>query len=124
MQISGQKIPMSAGAAVEAGKIVKIGSADDTVIHAVDAAAACLGVAEHDVDSGQQVTVQVDGVAWVIAGGAITRGDLVTAGAAGVGVAESAATGANAHYVGVALRSAVSGDQLPVLVQPGVTQGA
>lgn len=124
MQISGQKIPLTAGAAVEAGKLVKIGAADDTVIHGTDATDALLGVAEYDVDSGAQVTVQITGVAWVIAGGAVTRGDRVTAGAAGVGVAAAPLTGANAHYVGVALRSAVSGDHFPVLLQAGEVQGA
>lgn len=110
--ISGMKVPLTAGAAISAMRLVKVGAADNTVIHAVDAAAPIIGVAEFDVASGEQATVIVSGIARVKTGGVIARGAYVTAGADGVAV--TAGVGVNA--VGIALATSASGDEIPVLL--------
>jgi len=124
MNVSGQKIPLTAGAAVDEFRAVKIGAADSTVIEAVDGAAAIVGVSEFAVAAGAEVTVQVSGVARVKAGGVIARGSMVTAAADGVVVAAAPASGANAYTLGIALATAADGDEIPVLLSQGVIQGA
>lgn len=124
MNVSGQKIALTAGAAVDEFRAVKIGAADSTVIEAVDAAAAIVGVSEFAAEAGAEVTVQVNGVARVKAGGVIARGSFVTATTDGVVVAAAPATGANAHVLGIALATAADGDEIPVLLSQGVIQGA
>jgi len=112
VNISGQKIPLAAGGAIGAHCLVKVGSADNTVIAAVDAAAPIIGVAEFDVASGEMATVQIGGVARVKTAGIIARGAYVTATTAGEGV--TAATGVNA--VGIALATSADNDIIPVLL--------
>ena len=124
MNVSGQKISLTAGAAIDEFRAVKIGAADNTVIEAVDAAAAIVGVSEFAAASGAEVTVQIDGVARVKAGGVIARGSLVTATTDGVIVAAAPATGANANTLGIALATAADGDVIPVLLSQNVIQGA
>lgn len=112
MHISGMKIPLIAGAAIAAHRLVKVGAADSTVIAAVDAAAPIIGVTEFDVASGQVATVQVTGVARVKTAGVIARGAFVTATTAG----EAVTAGAGVNAVGIALATSADNDEIPVLL--------
>lgn len=121
---SGQKLGYVAGAAIGANLIVKIGAADLTVIEAAAATDQPIGVAEFDTASGGQCSVQVAGVAWVVAGAATTRGALITSDAAGKGIDFAAGAGTNNGVVGIAMEAAGAADELfRVLVQPHQAQG-
>ena len=124
--ISGQKIPLTAGGAITARHIVKVGAADLAAVQATAATDVLIGVAEFDADSGATATVQVAGVAFVEAGGTITRGARVTSNASGQGVVAAPAAGVNNGVVGVALDAAVTGDYFRVALSgPGaIMQGA
>lgn len=113
----------AAGAAIGANLIVKFGADDDTVIVAAAATDSLLGVVHLGPASGEPVDVMTHGIADVIAGGAITRGALVTSDAAGKAVAAAPGAGVNNRVLGVAMRSAVANDIIPVLLQPGSIQG-
>jgi len=104
-----------AGGAITKGAIVMFGSDDDSVVVGTAATDFPIGVAMHDADSGARVEVQMSGIAEVKSGGNITRGNDVTSGAAGVGVALSAAATIKSS-IGRALASAASGDLFPVLI--------
>lgn len=106
-----------AGGAITAGAIVMFGADDDTVVVATAATDLLMGVALHPAASGERVDVQLTGVAKVKSGGSITRGGAVTSGAAGVGVALSAASTIKSS-IGTAMASASSGDLFPVLLGP------
>ena len=113
----GQYLAMLAGEAITLGKVVKIGSADSTVVTGTTGAAGVVGVAvagyrtsriatDNVVASGNMVTVATRGVVLVTAATAVTRGDLVGAGDAGF-VGAGATTVAT--VLGMALDSAASG---------------
>ena len=79
---------------------------------------AMIGVAgSQDAASGEVVEVAVAGIAEVIAGEAITRGDLISADADGEAATADAKTD---RVVGVALESAADGDIFPLLLSPGI----
>lgn len=107
----------SAGAAILARKIVKFGAADNAVITAAAATDLILGVSAPDVDVAINDTcdVHLSGIVEVIAGGTITRGDMVTSDASGNAV--STTTAAN-RVLGIAEVSAVAGDILTVFLAP------
>lgn len=114
-----------AEAAINPNRIVKLGAADDKVLQAAAVGDKMFGVCEY---VGPAITERCDiivaGVADVLAGGNVTRGDLVTSDANGKGVAAAPAAGVNNRVIGVALASAVDGDIFPVLISPSVMQGA
>lgn len=113
------------GSAVTKRRLVKFGSADATVVQAAAATDLIIGASgDLDAASGARVSVVVAGIADVEAGGNITRGALVTAGADGKAVAAAPAAGVNNRVAGVAMVSAASGDIIPVLLAPQQIQGA
>lgn len=113
-----------AGAAIPANTLVKF-SADNTVVPAAAATDLIIGVSsELPTDSGAMCDVVMAGIADVKAGGAITRGVLVTSDASGEGVAAAPAAGVNNRVLGPALVTAADGDIVPVLVMPHQIQGA
>lgn len=115
----------TAGAAIGANKLVKMGAADGAVIEAVDGAASIVGVApDVDTASGARIDVQMIGIAKVKSGGTIVRGGLVTASTAGVAVASAPAAGVNSYVAGFAMESCASGDLFGVMLNQGLTQGA
>lgn len=122
--ISGQKIPLAAGAALTARRLVKM-SADRTVIPAAAATDTPIGVAEFDVTTvGEIGTIQVDGVAYVEAGAAISVGDKVTADSSGRGVTAAPSAGTNNGVIGIALEAAsAAGDLIEVMLVPSTLQG-
>lgn len=83
---AGKPITMTTGAAVTAGRLVKISGADRTVIHATVGSKAVVGVAlQTSSASGDKIAVAplCGGVFSLVAAGAVTRGDNVCAAAAG-----------------------------------------
>jgi len=113
------------GAAVGENKLVKMGAADETVIEAVDGAAAIIGVSIHATTaSGQRIEVQVMGIAIVKAGGTVARGDYVTASTAGVAVAAAPSAGVNNDVAGInCSKTAATGDLFEIKLAQGRNQG-
>lgn len=115
----------TAGADVAANLIVKMGADDTHVVAAAAATDGAVGISTNiNVANGQPCDVIHGGIADVKAGGAIARGDLVTADAAGKAVTAAPGAGVNNRIIGVALASAVANDIIPVLVFPSSIQGA
>lgn len=123
------RIAYKGSAAIAAYTIVKFGSDDLTVSPAAAATDSLLGVANElglsaaDVAAGATLDVIVAGVAEIAAGASITRGALVTSDANGKAVAAAPSAGVNNRILGIALKSAASGDIIPVFLSPGSTQG-
>lgn len=100
-----------AEAAIAANTIVKLGSADGQVLTAAAATDKLLGVTT-DIAAAinERCDVILSGVADVIYGGAVTRGDLLTADATGRAVTAAPAAGVNNRIIGIALVSGVAND--------------
>ncbi len=114
----------NAGGAIAARTLVKFGADSKTVVAAAAATDAIIGVStDIAVVGGEPSDVIHEGIALVKAGGAITRGQLLTSDANGQAVAAAPAAGANNRVVGVALQDAVAGDLLDVLIDLGSIQG-
>ena len=114
----------NAEAAVPANRIVRFGAADYGVVLASAATDALVGVStEIAADPNERIDVIHQGIADVQLGGTVTRGALITSNATGQGVAAAPAAGANNRYIGTALIAGVSGDIIPVLLNPGSIQG-
>lgn len=120
----------NAGGAIVSNTLVKFGADDNTVVAAAAATDSIIGAVGlvappgSNAASGDRVDVQISGIADVKAGGAITRGDLLTADASGYVVAAAPGAGVNNRTIGVALASAVANDIIPVHLIPGSIQGA
>lgn len=113
-----------AEAAIAPFRIVKFGAADGGYVQAAAAADALAGVSEGiTVLSGERLDVIKIGIADVEFGGAVTRGQPLTADADGKAVAAAPAAGANVRIIGFAEVSGVAGDIGQALVAPGVMQG-
>ena len=106
-----------AGGAIKAHRIVKYGNADGKVVQSAAAGNAHVGVSGRgDIASGGRVEIARAGIADIEYGGAVTRGDMLTADADG-----KAATAADGNrVVGVAEVTGVKGDIGQVLIAPGV----
>lgn len=118
-------LPFLAGGAITPNRIVKIGSADQTVVLAAAAADKAVGVSVQSVSyaTGDTCDVVVGGEYEVVAGASVTRGDLICSDAAGAGVPAAPAAGTNNGVIGRAMESAVTGDLFTVQVEPGTFQG-
>ncbi len=114
----------TAGAAVGANLIVKLGAADGAVLQATASTETLIGIStEIATSSGDRCDVIMAGIAYVIAGGSITRGALVTADSDGKAVAIGSTAGTNYGVIGIALVSASAGDIFPVIIAPSRAQG-
>lgn len=114
----------TAGAAVGANLIVKLGAADGAVLAATASTETLIGVStELAAASGERCDILLAGVANVIAGGSVTRGNYITSDSAGKAVAIGATGGTNYGVIGIALTSASSGDLFPILIAPSRAQG-
>lgn len=83
-----------------------------------------LGFGASDVTYGNNVDVVLTGIAEVSAGAAIaTPGTRVTINASGQAIAAAPAAGSNVQLLGITLRTAASGDVIPVLLAQSVMQG-
>ena len=128
-----------AEAAVAKRRIVKFGGGDTAVEAATGSGDALIGIAaELGAAADGRIDVHLAGIAEVEAGGAIARGDPITADADGKAVAatrhthtENAAAaytqdadtgiGSVVRTIGVALQGAsAAGDLIRVLIQPGL----
>lgn len=114
-----------ASGAVLKRAIVKLAS-DTQVSTATAATDLLLGVADssYDIATTERVDVITHGIAEVVAGGNITRGNMVTADSSGYAVQAAPSAGVNNRVLGVAMVSAVSGDIFDVLLAQHLIQGA
>lgn len=113
-----------AEAAIAAFTIVKFGSADSLVVAAAAATDKIFGVTT-DVPAavGERCDVISVGVADVLYGGVVARGDLLTSDAQGRAVTAAPAAGVNNRIIGIAEVSGVAGDIGSVSIARGSTQG-
>lgn len=113
-----------AQSAVAAFLIIKPGTADMSAVPAAAATDLLLGTADSlDKATGEMVDLDLRPIAEVKLGGALTRGQPITANAAGKGVAAAPAAGSNVRIIGFALKSGVADDVIPYVRAPGVMQG-
>ena len=119
-------VPFVAGGAITANRAVVLDSTVNRVVAGSAIAGNAIGVALDTVTAaGQQVPVQIGGVAMVCASAAITLGDEVMVTASGSGKV-STSSGATALSIGIALAAAAAdGDIIPVLLNvPAVKTAA
>src|SRR5262249_46830404 len=95
------------GAITGYGYIVKPGANDYEVLIAAAATDLLLGVVNQQgaVASGDRCDVMLEGVADVVLGGTVTRGNEITSDANGKGVAAAPGAGTNNRIIGMALQS-------------------
>ena len=115
MANQGMLIPGKANGALTAKTVVKIGATDYSYAPAGDNGLG-VGVAKFDAEDTKNCTIQVSGVARVIAGGSVARGARVAADAASKVV--TAAAGEN--FIGVMLQSGAADEELDMLICPGM----
>ncbi len=114
----------TAETAVGANLIVKPGSTDDYVVQAAAATNLLMGISGNiAAGAGERIDIIKRGIADVIYGGTITRGDPITSDANGKAVTAAPATGANVRIIGFAEVSGVSGDVGFVRISQGSLQG-
>lgn len=113
-----------AEAAIAAFTIVKLGAADGQVLTAAAATDKLLGVTT-DVAAtiNERIDVILSGVADVIYGGAVTRGDFLTADGTGRAVVAAPAAGVNNRIIGVAITAGVANDIGQVNISQASIQG-
>lgn len=110
-----------AGAAIAAFKIVKWSDADSKVVAAAAATDKLIGVNESlDVAEGERIDVCRIGIAAVLYGGTVTRGDKLTADSQGRAVRS---TNNGDQVIGTAEVSGVVGDIGSVLIVPATMGG-
>ncbi len=100
---------------------VALGTTDGTVVQA-GANARVLGVLTNKPNTNEAAAVAVAGIVKVVAGGAITRGQLVRSDANGAAVPATAPggswAGATENVAGIALENAVAGQLVEILLTP------
>ena len=113
-----------AEAAVAAYTIVKFGTADGQVLAAAAATDKLVGVTT-DIPAAinERCDYITNGRAEVLYGGAVTRGDMVTADASGRAVTAAPVAGVNNRIIGIAAVSGVLGDVGAVDIFPSTLQG-
>jgi len=104
-----------AGANIAAYTICKFGSDDDSLVPAAAATDVLVAVSKEAVASGARGDFQMEGIGEVKLGaaGACTRGDSITADAAGLGTPLAAAATIKS-CIGMAMASGANGDIIPV----------
>lgn len=113
-----------AGGTIPKHSIVMFGADDDTVVVSTAATSLLIGVtADVDVISGERVDVILDGVAFCLLGGTVTRGQKVTSDGSGRAVTAAPAAGVNNQIIGVAMVSGVVGDIGSIALWQSVMQG-
>lgn len=115
---------MTAGAAINAFRLVKF-SAAETVVLAAAATDSIIGVCNEVAPAiNERCDIVVEGIAFVEAGAAVALGTPVTADASGRGVTAAPAAGVNNRVIGLAMEAAsAAGDVIRVLLSPSVMQG-
>lgn len=115
----------NAGAQIAPYLIVKFTANEDEVTPAAAATDLLLGVSAPTitVPITQRVDVVHEGIAQVKLGGVVVRGNEITSDATGQGIAAAPGVGVNNRIIGIALKSGVAGDVIPVLISLGIKQG-
>lgn len=106
-------------------RFAKFGTADGTIAVATDDASAIIGVT-HGINlaDGERGDIVRGDMPLIEYGEAITRGDFITAGAAGVAMKfTKPGGGETGYYAGIAEYSGVAGDICPMMFTPGVQLG-
>ncbi len=102
-------------------RFVALGTADGTVVQA-GANARVLGVLTNKPNTNEAAAVAVAGIVKVVAGGAITRGQLVRSDANGAAVPATAPgaswSGATENVAGIALENASTNQLVEILLTP------
>lgn len=113
-----------AEAAVPAFTIVKYGTADGQVLPGAAVSDKLIGIS---TDIAAAINERCDyiaaGVADVLYGGTVTRGDQLTSDASGRAVTAAPAAGTNNRIIGVAMVSGVVGDVGQVIISQSMMQG-
>lgn len=106
-------------------RLVKWTATDGVVAQASAATDKIAGVVDYPngAADGERVDVVLFGIADVEYGGTVAAGAPVTSDASGKAVAAAPATGVNNDVAGRPLLSAVSGDFVKTLINPGKMQG-
>lgn len=114
-----------AGAAIQPARLVKFDADDRTVIQGAAGADAVIGVSDviSAAATGERVDVVMSGIAPVVYGGTVTRGQLLMSDSTGRAITATAAAGTNVRYAGVAMVSGVVGDIGDISLSPGSFQG-
>ncbi len=114
----------TAETAVGANLIIKPGSTDDYVAQGAAATDKLTGISGNiAAGAGERVDIIKKGIADVVYGGTITRGDPITSDANAKAVTAAPAAGVNARIIGFAEVSGVLGDIGSVRISPGMMQG-
>jgi hypothetical protein len=101
--------------------IAKPGADDDTHSLAVAATDKLVGVFQHTTSAAdERIRLMLEGISEVKLGDTVTRGDRITADSAGKGV--TAVAGQNS--IGMAMKSGVANDLIPVLLAPHTLSNA
>lgn len=118
-----QELGYTAGATVNAYRIVKFDSSDTTVIQGAAATDTTIGINQSPQAAlvGQPVMVAFQGVGLVELGGTVVRGDLLSTDTVGRAVASLAAP--TDRVIGVALQSGGSGTVIRVSISPSKNGG-
>lgn len=113
-----------AEAAIAAFTLVKLGSADGQVLQAAAVGDKLFGVTT-DIAAAinERCDVILSGVADVLYGGAVTRGDQLTSDASGRAVTAAPGAGTNNRIIGIAVVSGVLNDVGQVDIQKSMMQG-
>jgi len=113
-----------AEAAVPAFTIVKFGAADGQVLPAAAVTDKLVGVST-DIAAAinERCDFIVDGIADVLYGGTVTRGDPLTSDASGRATTAAPGAGTNNRIIGIAMVSGVVGDIGSVKMSQGMVQG-
>ena len=113
-----------ADAVINAFSIVKFGTTDGHIVPAAAVSDSLVGVSTDIAAAiGDRADVIVHGLADVLYGGTVTRGDLLTSDASGRAVTAAPAAGVNNVVIGVAFVSGVVGDIGAVIISQGKVQG-
>ncbi len=119
---------VASATAVTQFQVVKL-SADDTVTPVSATTDQPIGVAQEacaaaDATLGKVINIRMFGISRCVAGGSITRGDIVKPNASGAVIVAPAVAGTNDKCLGIALVSGVSGDHIDVAIVPGLRNNA
>jgi len=109
----------TAGGTVTSRRLVKFDGSGDIVLAAAATDSIIGASADVDVADDGPCDVILGGVARVKAGGTITRGAQVTSDSAGKAVAANPDPTDTVRVAGIALESAVDGDEIDILLAPG-----
>lgn len=124
MSASLQHRSVLASVAIAAFLIIRHGAADNTAALATAPTDALLGTNESlGKAANEMVDYPTAGTGEVALGGAVTRGDALTADATSRAVTAAPAAGVNARIIGFALQSGVVGDVIDYQIAPGRIQG-